>query len=90
MLAVVMRATLGFQRARARRRHGVSGRCGSVTVIQRFGSALNLNIHFHAIVLDGVHAEGSDGCLSFHALPAPMRAERLALTVPGQLLRQYM
>ena len=27
---------------------------GAVTVVQRFGSALNLNIHFHALVLDGV------------------------------------
>jgi hypothetical protein len=26
-----------------------------VTLIQRFGSALNLNIHFHVIFLDGVY-----------------------------------
>jgi hypothetical protein len=34
------------------------GACGSVTFIQRFGSALNLTPHFHALVLDGVY-EGS-------------------------------
>ena len=28
---------------------------GAVTLIQRFGSALNLNIHFHALFLDGVY-----------------------------------
>jgi hypothetical protein len=29
------------------------GHTGAVTLIQRFGSALNLNIHFHMIFLDG-------------------------------------
>lgn len=28
---------------------------GAVTLIQRFGSALNLNIHFHMLFLDGVY-----------------------------------
>jgi len=28
---------------------------GAVTVIQRFGGALNLNIHFHSLYLDGVY-----------------------------------
>ena len=27
---------------------------GSVTVIQRFGSALNVNLHFHGVCLEGV------------------------------------
>ncbi|MEX5147036.1 MULTISPECIES: transposase, partial [Enterobacteriaceae] len=29
------------------------------TLIQRFGSALNLNVHFHMLFLDGVYV-GSD------------------------------
>ena len=28
---------------------------GSVTFIQRFGSAINLNLHFHVIFLEGVY-----------------------------------
>ena len=32
-----------------------SGATGAVTLIQRFGSALNLNIHFHMLVLDGAY-----------------------------------
>ena len=28
---------------------------GAVTLIQRFGSAANLNVHLHALVLDGVY-----------------------------------
>jgi len=41
------------------------GKGGSITAIQRFGSALNLNLHFHVIVLDGVYVRGADGALSF-------------------------
>ena len=33
------------------------GQTGSITVVQRFGGALNLNVHFHALMLDGVYAE---------------------------------
>jgi len=32
-----------------------TGHTGAVTLIQRFGSALNLNIHFHMLLLDGVY-----------------------------------
>jgi hypothetical protein len=31
---------------------------GSVTIIQRFGGGLNLNVHFHTLLLDGVLFEG--------------------------------
>lgn len=31
-----------------------TAKTGAVTLIQRFGSALNLNIHFHMLFLDGV------------------------------------
>jgi hypothetical protein len=51
-----------------------------VTVVQRFGSALNLNVHLHSIVLDGVHAEGADGRVRFCVLKAPSARERLMLT----------
>ena len=37
------------------------GQGGAVTVIQRFGSAANLNIHLHCPVLDGVYRCGSEG-----------------------------
>ena len=36
------------------------GHPGSVTFIQRFGSAINLNLHFHAIVLEGVYLDCTD------------------------------
>ena len=34
-----------------------TARTGAVTLIQRFGSALNLNIHFHMLFLDGVYVD---------------------------------
>ncbi len=38
-----------------------AARSGAVMLIQRFGSALNLNIHFHMPFLDGVYIERPDG-----------------------------
>ena len=36
---------------------------GAITVINRFGSALNLNVHFHLLFLDGVSVEHPDSSL---------------------------
>jgi hypothetical protein len=44
---------------------------GAVTLIQRFGSAANLNIHFHCLVLDGVYRCDTDGEPVFVEVPAP-------------------
>jgi hypothetical protein len=53
---------------------------GAVTLIQRFGSALNLNIHFHMLFLDGVYVERPDGSLRFRWVKAPTSAEVNHLT----------
>ena len=47
--------------------------CGAVTFIQRFGSALNLNVHFHTLALDGVYTYtlGHGGAPRFLPLPPP-------------------
>ena len=52
---------------------------GAVTLIQRFGSALNLNIHFHMLFLDGVYADGG----KFRWVKAPTSTEltQLAHTI---------
>jgi hypothetical protein len=44
---------------------------GAVTLIQRFGSAANLNIHLHCLVLDGVYRISSEGVPVFQEVPAP-------------------
>ena len=45
-------------------------RGAAVTLIQRFGSAANLNIHLHGLVLDGVYHLGAEGAPVFHPAPA--------------------
>jgi hypothetical protein len=69
---VHVRVLLGFQRHRARR-HGIrDGRAGSVTVIQRFGGGLNLNVHYHTLLFDGVFfTNRANGALDFRPLPPP-------------------
>ena len=61
VVAVFLRALLGFLRARARDNGVADGRGGAVAVIQRFGGALNLNVHIHALVLDGAFARNRAG-----------------------------
>ena len=51
---------------------------GAVTLIQRFGSAANLNIHLHCLVLDGVYLN-RDGVAVFHEAAAPTVEELEAL-----------
>ena len=44
---------------------------GAVTLIQRFGSAANVKVNLHCLVLDGVNRRGSDGTPAFVEAPAP-------------------
>ena len=60
------------QRHRARKEFGIrKGLCGSVTFIQRFGSALNPTPHFHRLVLDGVYTGTLSEPGPFAPLPPP-------------------
>ena len=60
-----------------------------MAILQRFGAALNLNVHVHALVLDGVYIDDGRGGLGFHTLPAPLDEEMDAvlLTVRRRLER---
>lgn len=69
VVAVFVRAVLRCLRARACEAGVGDARGGAVAVVQRFGGALNLNVHVHALVLDGVFAPGAEGAVAFH--PAP-------------------
>ena len=61
---------------------------GIVTAIQRLGSALNLNIHLHLLVLDGGYSFAHDRA-RFHRAPAPLQAEleRLLDTLIARITR---
>ena len=75
VLGVYVRALLAFQRRRALRCGFGDGQSGCVTVIQRFGGGLNLNVHFHTLVLDGVFTEAEGGTLLFRPTPPPTEEE---------------
>ena len=85
VLNVFIRALFGEYRRRGRQLLGlVSSQCGAVTFVQRFGDALNANVHFHCIALDGIYAaaavhERDRAQTEFHALPAPEDDEVLRL-----------
>jgi ribosomal protein S27E len=58
-----------------------TARTGAVTLIQRFGSALNLNLHFHMLFLDGVYVMGPNGKVEwFRWVRAPTTTELAELT----------
>ena len=88
-LRVFTRALCAHYRQRARKRGTADGRSGTVTFIQRFGGALNLNVHFHTVALDGVFFENAAEELHFHKLPPPSDDEvaRLVVTVRARILR---
>ena len=55
-----------------------TGATGAVTLIQRFGSALNLNIHFHMLVLDGAYLVDTEAAV-FRRIAPPSVAQLQAL-----------
>jgi hypothetical protein len=61
---------------------------GAVTLIQRFGSAANLNIHLHCLVLDGIYviSEGEAVFQEAHA-PTPGELQALLVKIITRLLR---
>jgi hypothetical protein len=70
-----------------------TGHPGAVTLIQRFGSALNLNIHFHMIFLDGLYLPVGGAAPVFRHVPAPTGAglrelvQQIAVRI-GKVLEQ--
>jgi hypothetical protein len=74
VLRAFIRALFAELRRRVRQQWGVRAeQCGAVAFIQRFGSALDLNLHFHTLALDGVYnyTAGSGQPTRFLPLPAP-------------------
>ena len=98
-IAAVHHVFLNAVFASLRRRTGFSSlgrnaKGGAVTFVQRFGDALNLNVHFHALALDGVYSENEDGALLFHPAGTPSDdevarvVERVARRLKGLLARR--
>jgi len=62
-----------------------------VTAVQRFGSFVNANLHFHTLIPDGVWQEQPDLTVPFHRLPPPTDddVERLAARVVRRTVRIF-
>jgi ribosomal protein S27E len=70
VLGVVYRTISGFLLRRAGLTRA-TGATGAVTLVQRFGSALNLNVHFHLLFLDGVYVNADVNSPEFRQVSAP-------------------
>jgi hypothetical protein len=72
VLAVFLRVIFGWLKNTAKKQGIRDAQGGAITVVQRFGSALNLNLHLHSLVLDGVYTRPTAEAVPvFHPLPAP-------------------
>lgn len=88
-LAVIVRAIQTDLTQRAGLKVASGARTGVVTLIQRFGSALNLNVHLHMLILDGVYTL-EYGKPRFHPVGAPDRRtlEKLLNKIVARILRR--
>ncbi len=75
LLDLFTRAVFAWQRRRGRLVGVVDPRTGGCTAVQRFGSAINLNVHFHTLIPDGVFDLSRPGRGLFVRLPAPSDQE---------------
>ncbi len=81
VLQIFIRMVFSSLQRRAKKQFGIrNARCGGVTFVQRFGGAINLNIHFHSLIFDGVYYEDSDGRIRFRRLAAPDDSEVARVT----------
>src|SRR5712675_86832 len=77
-LDIALRTIFADQRRRARRAGAFAPRTGAITFVQRFGGALNLNVHFDCVTPDGVFVR-ENGSVRFVALAPPSDDEVMAV-----------
>ena len=89
LLTAFVRSVFADHRRRARALGVRGAEVGAVTAVQRFGSFVNANLHFHTLIPDGVWREHPDGTVTFHPLPPPTDddVERIAARVVRRTAR---
>ena len=101
VLSMVIRAVNGhYRKARSKRliqphrRFRVRSsrdeiQTGALTYVQRFGGAVNLNIHFHTLFLEGTYSKNRDGKIEFAPGQAPSAEEIKAVlaTIQKRVVR---
>lgn len=94
VLEILMRTLRRFYRRKGKKAGVVDPQTGAITFVQRFGSALNLNVHFHLLFLDGIYSPCMEESPMFHPLPSPSDEEirelvqTLALRITRHLKRK--
>ena len=71
---ICVEAIFASYRVRAKR-GGIDGQCGAVNFVQRVGSSMNLHVHFHVAVLDGVFTRDADAGVLFYSALGPTHGE---------------
>jgi hypothetical protein len=91
---IFVQTVFGFLRKKAG--DGRKLKCGAVTFIQRFGDALNLNVHDHLLAIDGVYSQNEKGDICFQPAAPPNDkevvkvAERIAKRIERLMIRLGM
>jgi hypothetical protein len=90
VLHIFIRAIFSSLRQRARKHAEIrAAQCGAVTFVQRFGGSINLNIHFHSLVLDGVYYEDDKKQIRFLRLqpPSDSEVEKITERIARRIMR---
>ena len=81
VLHIFIQAVFSSLRRRAQKCTGIrKAQCGAVTFIQRFGGSINLNIHLHSLVPDGIYYKNEQRQIRFQRLPPPSDFEVRRIT----------
>ncbi|MCA9508581.1 MAG: transposase [Myxococcales bacterium] len=86
VLSIFMSVLFSYLRKKSKRCGGKALRAqdyypGAVTFIQRFGSALNLNVHLHSQVSDGVYVRYANNKIHFIRVLPPSSEEIKTITI---------
>jgi hypothetical protein len=72
VLGIVVRILFAWQRRQARRAGHPRAKNTVVAFVQRFGGALNLNVHLHLLLPDAVFIDGEEETLALVPVPPPI------------------
>jgi len=87
-LAIFHRTLSRHYEYKARIHYLKNPKAGAITIVQRFGSALNLNVYFHTIYIDGVFFENSFGDeVFFEIIPTHEEVVQLNVALKKRLMR---
>jgi hypothetical protein len=76
-----------YYKKKAKQLYGIrNGSTGSVTALQYFGSAANLNIHFHILFLEGSYEKGGTNFFRVNA-PTDAEVEKLLSNIVARVKR---